>query len=146
MPILWSSPVFVPDLRAQVIGWEWIILLIIVAILLLFGPQKLPELARGIGKAWGEFRRGRMEIERQIRDEMSTDERRDLSSRVVDAARELGIDTSGKRESQVKLEIARKIDTATDDRVETIARLLGATETGATPTRLRELIIKSLGV
>ena len=34
-------------------GFEWIILLIIIAVLLLFGPQKLPELARGFGRAIG---------------------------------------------------------------------------------------------
>ena len=36
-------------------GNEWIIILI--AILLIFGPKKLPELARGIGKALYEFKR-----------------------------------------------------------------------------------------
>ena len=36
-------------------GNEWIIIL--VAILLIFGPKKLPELARGIGKALYEFKR-----------------------------------------------------------------------------------------
>ncbi len=36
-------------------GNEWLIILIIV--LLLFGPKKLPELARGLGKALYEFKR-----------------------------------------------------------------------------------------
>ncbi len=39
-------------------GFEWVILLIIIAVLLLFGPQKLPELAKSIGRALGEFQRG----------------------------------------------------------------------------------------
>src|SRR2546426_7046197 len=42
-------------------GFELIILLIIIAVLLLFGPQKLPELARSLGRAWGELRRGGVE-------------------------------------------------------------------------------------
>jgi len=127
-------------------GFEWIILLIIVAILLLFGPQKLPELARGLGRAWGELRRGKMEVERQIRQEFSDEERKDSGSRLRDAVRELGADPSGMRESEYKLQIARRIDLAPDDTVVAVARILGSSEPGATPSRLRELIIKSLGV
>jgi|WetSurMetagenome_2_1015567.scaffolds.fasta_scaffold875204_1 sec-independent protein translocase protein TatA len=37
-------------------GWEWIILLI--AVILIFGPAKIPELARSVGKAISEFRKG----------------------------------------------------------------------------------------
>jgi len=128
------------------VGFELVIILIIIAILLLFGPKKLPELAKGIGRALGEFRRGKLEVERQIKEEFSAEEARDFSSRLMEAAKELGINTSGKPESQLKLEIARKIDTAADDHVAIVARFLGATESGATPIRLRELIIKVLGV
>lgn len=44
-------------------GLEAIVLLIIVLILLFFGPTKLPELARGIGRAWGELRLAQEESE-----------------------------------------------------------------------------------
>jgi len=37
-----------------------------VAGLLAFGPKKIPELARGLGRALGEFRRGRVEVEKEI--------------------------------------------------------------------------------
>jgi len=37
-------------------GWEWIILLVI--ILLIFGPAKIPDLARSLGKSIAEFRKG----------------------------------------------------------------------------------------
>ena len=40
--------------------------MIFVVILLCFGPKKLPELARGIGKAMGEFKRAREEFEHEI--------------------------------------------------------------------------------
>ena len=127
-------------------GFEWIILLIIIAILLLFGPKKLPELARSLGQAWGEIRRGKMEVERQIRDELAAGETKDLGTRLRDSARELGIEVSGRRDSEVKLEIARHIDSAADDKVVLVSRILGASEAGASPHRLRELIIKSLGM
>jgi len=41
-------------------------MMIFVVILLLFGPKKMPELARGIGKAMGAFKRAREEFEREI--------------------------------------------------------------------------------
>lgn len=40
--------------------------LIVVVLLLLFGAKKLPELARGIGKSAGEFKKARDEFEREI--------------------------------------------------------------------------------
>ncbi len=126
-------------------GFELIILLIIIAVLLLFGPQKLPELARSLGKAWGELRRGRMEIERQIKEEFRDLETKDMGTRLRESARELGIDATGKRDSEIRLEIARHIDTAPDDKVLIVSRLLNATEAGANLSRLRELIIKTLG-
>ncbi len=127
-------------------GFEWVILLIIIAILLLFGPQKLPELAKSIGRALGEFQRGRMEVQREIRQEFQQAEGKDFGVRLRDSARELGIETTGRRDSEIKLEIARRIDTAPDDKVALVSRILGASESGASPVRLRELIIRSLGM
>lgn len=41
-------------------------IMIFVVILLLFGAKKLPELARGVGKSMGEFKKARDEFEREI--------------------------------------------------------------------------------
>lgn len=41
--------------------------LIFLILLLLFGAKKLPQLARGIGKSVGEFRKAREEFEEEIR-------------------------------------------------------------------------------
>lgn len=46
-------------------GGEMII--IFVAVLLLFGAKKLPDLAKGMGKAMGEFKKARNEFEQEIR-------------------------------------------------------------------------------
>jgi sec-independent protein translocase protein TatA len=45
---------------------DWAIL-IVVALLLFGGSKKIPELARGLGRAMGEFRRGQAEVEKELR-------------------------------------------------------------------------------
>jgi sec-independent protein translocase protein TatA len=127
-------------------GFEWIILLIIIAVLLLFGPQKLPELARGIGRALGEFRRGKMEVERQISQEISDLDVKETRSRVDRAASALGVPNTGRSEMQLKLEIARAVDRATDDQIVGAAQAMGVYSSGADVTRLKEQIIKALNV
>src|SRR3990170_5553309 len=44
-----------PDLTAQIIGIEWIVVLIVIAILLLFGPQKLPKLVLAQWRLYPDF-------------------------------------------------------------------------------------------
>lgn len=41
-------------------------IVIFVVILLLFGAKKLPELARGLGKSMGEFKKAKEEFETEI--------------------------------------------------------------------------------
>lgn len=56
-----NHPVFAFNLPH---GWEWIAILLIVV--LLFGADKLPKLARGIGKSLGEFRKAKDDFEKEI--------------------------------------------------------------------------------
>lgn len=44
------------------------IILIALVIIILFGASKIPELARSLGKAAGEFKRAKHETERELRD------------------------------------------------------------------------------
>jgi TatA/E family protein of Tat protein translocase len=50
------------------------LLFILVLALLIFGPKKLPEIGRTVGKAMGEFRRASNELRRTINTEMALDE------------------------------------------------------------------------
>lgn len=43
-------------------------IMIFAAILLLFGASKLPELARSMGKATGEFKKAKIESEKEIKE------------------------------------------------------------------------------
>jgi sec-independent protein translocase protein TatA len=46
--------------------WDWVIV-IIVALVLFGGASKVPQLARAFGRAVGEFKKGQMEVEKELR-------------------------------------------------------------------------------
>lgn len=50
------------------------ILLILVIALLVFGPKRLPEVGRTIGKGLGEFRRASADLKRTVNAELALDE------------------------------------------------------------------------
>jgi sec-independent protein translocase protein TatA len=45
------------------------LLLILVLVLILFGPGKLPEIGRSLGKALTEFKKAKKDIEDELKDE-----------------------------------------------------------------------------
>ena len=45
-------------------GWEWVIVLL--AVLLLFGAKKIPELAKGLGTGIREFKKATKEVTDEI--------------------------------------------------------------------------------
>ena len=49
----------------------WHIVVIVLVALVIFGPAKLPELGRSIGKTINEFRSGAKEMTDSLKDEMS---------------------------------------------------------------------------
>ncbi|UPV73738.1 twin-arginine translocase TatA/TatE family subunit [Halorussus limi] len=54
-------------------GMEMMVILLVAV--LLFGANKLPKLARSTGQAMGEFKKGREDIERDIRESAAVAER-----------------------------------------------------------------------
>lgn len=54
-------------------GTELIVILVIA--LLIFGPKKLPELGRSIGKGLSEFKRASNDLKRSLEDELTVEER-----------------------------------------------------------------------
>ena len=48
-------------------GYEWVWIIVIVGVLL-FGAKKIPELARTLGKSKGEFEKGKMEGDKELKD------------------------------------------------------------------------------
>ena len=88
------------------IGTSELILILIVA-LFLFGPNKLPELARSLGKAAGEFKKAQLETEHEIK--QIDKPLNDRDTKIHNLAVELGLDATNKTSEQLIEEIRSKI-------------------------------------
>jgi len=101
----------------------WEIALILVIVLILFGPKKLPELAKSVGDALRQYRMATEGSSTQIQKTTATPERTDLVSAtaksdeqlLVETAKKLGISTEGKTAEQISNEIVK----ATEKKSET---------------------------
>ena len=58
---------------------------LILLVLLLFGPKKLPELARQFGKLMADFRRASNEFRTQMEDELRLSEQADRQKQIATA-------------------------------------------------------------
>ena len=94
-------------------GSEWIII-IFVAIIVLLGTHKLPEIAKKFGKATGEFKKTKAEFENQVKDFSDTNlsvngpvqnERQKLEV----MAKSLGINFVDKSDDELRKIISSKI-------------------------------------
>ncbi len=50
-----------------VAGMEWVWIIVIVVVLI-FGAKKIPELAKTLGKAKGDYEKGRIESEKDLKE------------------------------------------------------------------------------
>ncbi len=81
-------------------GMELVIVAVVIVVFLLWGPKKLPELARSIGLAKKEFEQGKAEATQTS--PLSTEDV------LIKTAKELGISTEGKTKDQISQEIVQK--------------------------------------
>lgn len=89
------------------------VLLIGIAALLLFGPDKLPQYLREIGKLYAEIKKAQREFERELKGSsdalVSKPVAKQPSDKIADIARKMGIATEGKTEDQLLAEISATI-------------------------------------
>ena len=88
------------------VGYEWLVVIAVIAIIFLWGPQKLPELARSIGLARKEFEKASKEITTAGTSATTTSP--STADALILAAKDLGISTEGKTKEQIAKEIAEK--------------------------------------
>jgi sec-independent protein translocase protein TatA len=84
-----------------IVGYEWIIVLVIIVVLFVWGPQKLPEFARSIGLA-------RKELEKAYKEASNPTVLLPETDPLIDTAKRLGISTEGKTRAQISDEIVAK--------------------------------------
>lgn len=108
-------------------GWEWIIIGVVAIVIILWGPSKIPEFAKALGRAKGEFSKASKEFKDAALAEppqqvvaqftsapASLPTIKTKDEMLLDTARGLGIPTDGKTRDQISEEISLK------------AKLLGA--------------------
>jgi sec-independent protein translocase protein TatA len=49
---------------------DWLVIAVVAGILF-YGSSKIPQLARSLGRSVGEFKRGRLEVERELKAEQA---------------------------------------------------------------------------
>ena len=84
-----------------IVGYEWLIVLAIIVVLFIWGPQKLPEFAKSIGLARKEIEKAYKEASNPIASPVEADP-------LIETAKKLGISTEGKTRSQISDEIVAR--------------------------------------
>jgi len=101
------------DYWLNIMGSEWIII-IFVALIVLLGTNRLPEVTKKLGKAVGEYKKAKNEMQNQFKDFTNTNldvsgpvqnERQKLNA----IAKSIGINSSNKTEGELRKLISSKI-------------------------------------
>jgi len=101
------------DYWLNIMGSEWIII-IFVALIVLLGTNRLPEVTKKLGKAVGEYKKAKNDMQKQFKDFSNSNleisgpvenEKQKLES----IAKTLGVDTRNKSEDELRKMISSKI-------------------------------------
>jgi sec-independent protein translocase protein TatA len=98
-----------PSQAALILGagdpFQILLILAVVAVLLIWGPQKIPELARSIGRARREFDDASKGIIQPTTNSSTSTQAPDT---LIETAQRLGINTQGKTRQEISDEIVKQ--------------------------------------
>lgn len=90
------------------VGFDEIIFIAVIA-LLLFGPDKLPQYIKELGKFYAEIKKAQRELELEFQkpslESSSAIEKKAPSPTVIEIAKKMNVPTEGKSEEQLLVEI-----------------------------------------
>jgi sec-independent protein translocase protein TatA len=107
-------------------GWEWLVIGVVAIVIIMWGPAKIPEFAKSLGRAKGEFTKASKEFTdaatttanapaataaapAYVAPAASAPALKSKDELLVGTARNLGIETEGKTREQIAQEINTKI-------------------------------------
>jgi TatA/E family protein of Tat protein translocase len=102
-------------------GWEWIIIGVVAIVIIMWGPAKIPEFAKALGRAKGEFSKASQEFTAAATAETTAAPAKQVSfvapqtptiktrdEILLESAQKMGIPTEGKTREQISEEISVK--------------------------------------
>ena len=98
-------------------GWEYIAIGVVAIVVIMWGPAKIPQLARALGQAKGEFSKASKEFNNAALDSSAKPIAAQAPSPVIktkdelllETAQKLGIPAEGKTREQLSEEISVKV-------------------------------------
>ncbi len=104
-------------------GWEWIIIGVVAIVVIMWGPAKIPQFARALGQAKGEFNKASKEFNNAATQDAPAQPAtaaaptataplpaiKTKDEILLETAQKLGIPTEGKTREQLSEEISIKV-------------------------------------
>ena len=102
-------------------GWEWIIIGVVAIVIIMWGPAKIPQFARALGQAKGEFSKASKEFNNAANMDAPAEPVvttaiaapapviKTKDELLLETAQKLGISTEGKTREQLSEEISVKV-------------------------------------
>jgi sec-independent protein translocase protein TatA len=100
-------------------GWEWIIIGVVAIVIIMWGPAKIPQFARALGQAKGEFSKASKEFNDAANSDAPAKPAANTAKPasaiktkdelLLETAQKLGISTEGKTREQLSEEISIKV-------------------------------------